>query len=85
MNKQSAPPPVGHNDQLTAFVERIERLAEERQTLSDDIKEVFAEAKGSGFDVKILREVIKIRKKDAAKWREEQEILDAYLHQLGLI
>jgi uncharacterized protein (UPF0335 family) len=63
-------------DQLKSFVERIERLEEEKQTISDDIKDVYAEAKGNGFDVKILRQVIRIRKQDKSE-REEMEALQA--------
>lgn len=70
--------------QLRAFIERIERLNEEKQTISDDIKEVFAEAKGSGFDVKAMRTIIKLRKKDRAEREEEQAMIDLYAEALGL-
>lgn len=69
---------------LKAFVERIERLEEEKKATADDIKEVYAEAKGTGYDVKILRSVVAIRKRDANKRREEEEILDLYLSALGV-
>lgn len=72
-------------DQLRAFVERIERLEEEKKALSDDIRDVFAEAKGSGFDTGVMRQVIRLRKKDAAERREEESILDLYLHALGML
>lgn len=71
-------------DQLTAFVERIERLEEEKKGISDDIKEVYAEAKGNGFDVKVLRKVISVRKQDANERAEQEAILDLYLSALGM-
>ena len=72
---------AGH---LRAFIERIERLEEEKKALADDIKDVYAEAKGTGFDVKIMRKIISIRKQDREKRREEEEILDLYLAALGI-
>lgn len=69
--------------QLRAFVERIENLNVEKQTVSDDIKEVFAEAKGAGFDVKIIRKVLKVRQTDKDKRDEEEALLDLYLAALG--
>jgi uncharacterized protein (UPF0335 family) len=71
-------------DLLKAFVERIERLEEEKASISGDVKEVYAEAKAQGFDTKILRKVVAIRKRDAAERREEEEILDLYLQALGM-
>lgn len=70
--------------QLRAFIERVERLEEEKQTIADDIKEVFAEAKGTGFDVKAMREIIRLRKKDQAERQEEESILDLYKAALGM-
>ena len=70
-------------DQLKSIVERIERLEEEKKTISDDIKEVYAEAKGNGYDVKVLRMVIRIRKRDASERAEEEAILDLYLQTVG--
>ncbi|PTM40811.1 DUF2312 domain-containing protein [Bosea sp. 124] len=70
-------------DQLKSIVERIERLEEEKKTISDDIKEVYAEAKGNGYDVKVLRKVIAIRKRDANERAEEEAILDLYLQAVG--
>ncbi|KPH81001.1 DUF2312 domain-containing protein [Bosea vaviloviae] len=70
-------------DQLKSIVERIERLEEEKKTISDDIKEVYAEAKGNGYDVKIIRKVIAIRKRDANERAEEEAILDLYLQAVG--
>lgn len=74
-----------NSSHLRAFVERIERLEEELQTFKDDIKDVYAEAKGNGFDVKIIRKIVKIRKQDREKRREEEEILDLYMAALGII
>ena len=70
--------------QLRAFIERIERLEEEKQTIADDIKEVFAEAKGTGFDTKAIRTIIRLRKKDANERQEEEAILDLYKAALGM-
>lgn len=70
--------------QLRAFIERIERLEEEKQTISEDIKEVYTEAKGTGFDTKAMRAIIRLRKKDQAERQEEEAILDLYLHALGM-
>lgn len=71
------------NAQLKSVVERIERLEEEKKTISDDIKGVYTEAGGNGFDVKILRKVVAIRKKDPAALAEEEAILETYMHALG--
>ena len=71
-------------DQLRAFVERIERLEEEKKTIADDIKEVYGEAKSMGFDTKVLRKVISIRKLDQNDRMEQEAILDTYLHALGM-
>jgi uncharacterized protein (UPF0335 family) len=71
-------------DQLKSFINRIERLNEERQALSDDIKEVFAEAKGTGFDTKIMRQVIRMRKLDKADFQEQEAILDLYLTAMDM-
>jgi uncharacterized protein (UPF0335 family) len=70
--------------QLRAFVERIERLEEEKKALADDIKDVYAEAKGNGFDTKVIRKVVSIRKQDRDKRLEEETILDLYLAALGI-
>jgi len=70
-------------DQLKSVVERIERLEEEKAALAADIKEVYAEAKGNGFDTKILRKVVRIRKMDAAERSTEEEMLDLYLSAIG--
>jgi uncharacterized protein (UPF0335 family) len=70
--------------QLRAFIERVERLEEEKQTIADDIKDVFAEMKGTGFDTKAVRTIIRLRKKDQAERQEEEAILDMYKAALGL-
>ncbi len=72
-------------DQLRAFVERIERLEEEKKTIADDIKEVYGEAKAMGFDTKVLRKVISIRKLDQNERMEQEAVLDTYLHALGMV
>ena len=72
-------------DHLKAFVERVERLEEEKKALSDDIRDVYAEAKANGFDVKALRAVIRIRKLDSDERKEQEAILDTYLAALGML
>ena len=71
--------------QLRTIVERIERLEEEKKTIAADIKEVYAEAKGNGFDTKVLRKVITLRKKDADERQEEEAMIDVYLAALGTV
>lgn len=71
--------------QLRAFIERIERLEEEKKTIAEDIKEVFAEAKGTGFDTKAMRTIIRLRKKDQAEREEEEAMLELYLAAMGMI
>ena len=72
---------AGH---LMAFIERIERLEEDKKTVADEIKDVYAEAKGTGYDVKVIRKIVSIRKQDQDKRREEEEILELYLQALGM-
>jgi uncharacterized protein (UPF0335 family) len=72
-------------DQLKAFIERVERLEEEKKTIADDIRDVYAEAKGSGFDVKALRTIVRLRKQDADERREHETILETYMHALGML
>lgn len=69
--------------QLRAFIERVERLHEERKALGDDIKEVYAEAKGNGFDTKIIKKIVQRRAQDPDKRAEEETLLDIYLSALG--
>ncbi len=71
-------------DQLRTIVERIERLEEEKKEVAEQIKEVYAEAKGNGYDVKTLRAVIKLRKIDPVQLSEEEAMLDLYKHALGM-
>ena len=70
--------------QLRSFIERIERLEEEKKGISDDIRDVFAEAKGNGFDTKIMRQVIRLRKMETAERQEAEAVLDLYMHALGM-
>jgi uncharacterized protein (UPF0335 family) len=72
-------------DQLKSIVERIERLEEEKKSIADDIKEVYAEAKANGFDVKTLRHVIRLRKQDNNERQEQEALLDVYLNALGML
>jgi uncharacterized protein (UPF0335 family) len=71
-------------DQLRSLIERVERLEEERTALTEDIREVYAEAKGNGFDTKILRQVVRLRKLDRADRQEQEAILDLYMSALGM-
>lgn len=89
---------IGHNSEKAAkedhmgvagtrllyFIERVERLEEEKSSLSEDIKEVYADAKGTGFDVKTIRKIIKLRKMDSQKRSEEAELLDLYATAIGM-
>ncbi|HZK91309.1 MAG TPA: DUF2312 domain-containing protein [Stellaceae bacterium] len=72
-------------DRLKSFVERIERLEEERKALSNDIKEVYAEAKGTGFDTKIMRQVIRLRRLDKDDLDEQDALIDVYKRALGML
>ena len=72
-------------DQLKAIIERIERLEEEKKATSDDIRDVYAEAQGNGFDTKALRTIVRMHKMDSDERREQQEVLDTYLHALGML
>ena len=78
---------AGHNskEQLRSIVERIERLTEEKQSIADDIKDVYAEAKGNGYDVKALRTIVRIRKQDAAARAEQEALVETYMHALGML
>ncbi len=77
--------PNSSQQQLRQFVEQIERLEEEKKAIADDIREKFAEAKAVGFDVKTLRQVVKLRKKSRSEREEEESVLDVYLHALGML
>jgi uncharacterized protein (UPF0335 family) len=71
-------------DRLRSIIERIERLEEERKALAGDIKDIFAEAKSAGFDVKVVRQIISIRKKEPAEVEEQETLLDLYRRALGM-
>jgi len=72
-------------DHLKAFVERVERLEEEKKAIADDVRDVYAEAKANGFDIKALRTVVKLRKLDINERREQEAVLETYLHALGMV
>ena len=69
---------------LRSFIERIERLEEEKQGLAADIREIYSEAKGVGFDTKVIRQIIKLRKMEQADRREQEELLDLYMQAIGM-
>ncbi len=72
-------------DQLKSIIERVERLEEEKKTITDDIKDVYAEAKGNGFDVKALRTIVRMRKQDANERAAQETILETYMVALGML
>lgn len=90
-------PTIGHNseaesaatkfskNQLRAIIERVERMEEEKKTISDDIKDIYAEAKGNGMDVKALRTIVRMRKQDPNERAEAETILETYMHALGML
>ncbi len=77
--------PMVARDQLKSVVERIERLEEEKKAIADDIRDVYAEAKANGFDTKVLRQVVSLRKKDLTERQEEEAVRDLYLVALGML
>ena len=77
-------PETGVGARLRSFIERVERLEEEKKALAEDIKEVYAEAKGNGFDVKTMRKIVALRKKDPDDRAEEDALLDTYMAALGM-
>jgi len=81
--EDSASPNV-NADRLRSIIERVERLESEKKALSDDIKDIFAEAKSAGFDVKIIRQIIRLRKDDPAEREEQETLLDLYKRALGM-
>jgi uncharacterized protein (UPF0335 family) len=72
-------------DHLKAFIERIERLEEEKKAMADDIRDVYAEAKANGFDTKALRTIVRLRKQDVEERKEQEAILETYMHALGMV
>ena len=72
-------------EHLKSFIERIERLEEEKKAIADDIRDVYAEAKGNGYDVKAMRAVVRLRKQDKDERAEYEAVLETYMHALGLI
>lgn len=72
-------------DQLKAIIERVERLEEERKTISDDVRDVYAEAKGNGFDVAALKAIVRLRKQDANERAEAETVLETYMQALGML
>ena len=83
--EQDSPSTSFAKDQLKAIIERIERLEEEKKTISDHIRDVYAEAKGNGFDVKALRTIVRLRKQDANERQEQETILETYMQALGML
>ena len=73
------------SDRLKSFIERIERLEEEKEALSGDLREVYSEAKGTGFDVKVMRQIIRLRKMDSSDRSEMEELIDVYKRALGRV
>lgn len=82
--KQQASAESVAQDQIRAIIERIERMEEEKRAIADDIKEIYAEAKGNGFDVKVLRKIVAIRKQDASERQEQEALLELYMTALGM-
>lgn len=88
-----ATPGPGHNskaggiaaDRLKSFVERVEKLEEEKSNIAADIRDVYSEAKGTGFDVKTIRTIVKLRKQDSAERDEQEQLLDVYKQAMGMI
>ena len=83
--KEEQPAARFAKDHLKAFVERVERLEEEKKALSDDIRDVYAEAKANGFDTKALRAIVRLRKQDVDERKEQEAILETYMHALGML
>ncbi|HEY2186887.1 MAG TPA: DUF2312 domain-containing protein [Xanthobacteraceae bacterium] len=83
--KEEQPATRFAKDHLKAFVERIERLEEEKKAIADDVRDVYAEAKANGFDTKALRAVVQLRRQDVDERREYEAILETYMHALGMV
>lgn len=84
-NSGDTPAKVFAKDQLRAFVERIEKLEEEKKAIADDIKDVYAEMKSTGYDAGAMRKIIARRKQDATKLQEQEAIMEVYMHALGML
>ncbi|MGY8662492.1 DUF2312 domain-containing protein [Bradyrhizobium sp. UFLA05-109] len=82
---EEAPATKFAKDQLRSIIERIERLEEEKKAISDDIRDVYAESKGNGFDVKALRTIVRMRKQDPNERAEAETILETYMQALGML
>jgi uncharacterized protein (UPF0335 family) len=80
---------AGHNhiskDQIRSVIERVERMEEEKKVIAVDIRDVYAEAKGNGYDVKALRTIVRLRKQDANERAEQETILETYMHAMGML
>jgi uncharacterized protein (UPF0335 family) len=76
---------IGHNSPVKSFIERVTRLEEEKAALGEDISEVYKEAKGAGFDTKILRKVVRLSKMDKAARQEEEDLTEAYMRAAGML
>lgn len=85
LKEEEAPATKFAKDQLKSIIERIERLEEEKKAISEDIRDVYAESKGNGFDVKALRAIVRLRKQDPNERQEQETILETYMHALGMI
>jgi uncharacterized protein (UPF0335 family) len=85
VNEEEAPATRFAKDQLKSIIERIERLEEEKKAISDDIRDVYAESKGNGYDVKALRAIIRMRKQDPDERAEAETILETYMQALGML
>jgi uncharacterized protein (UPF0335 family) len=85
IKENEAPATRFAKDQLKAIIERIERLEEEKKTISDDIRDVYAEAKGNGFCAKALRTIVRMRKQDDNERQEQESILEIYMASLGMV
>ena len=85
LKEDEAPATKFAKDQLKSIIERIERLEEEKKAISDDIRDVYAESKGNGYDVKALRMIVRMRKQDPNERQEQETILDTYMQALGMI
>ena len=82
-------PSIGHNvvakEQVRAIIERVERMEEEKKTISDDIRDIYKEAGGNGLDCKALRTIVRLRKQDAHERQEQEAILETYMHAMGML